>query len=675
MKKQQKIPNTISSQRKTVESKTKGQLINQNKTGEKSDKLSKDERNNRRKSSELSAAIKDKLREDGKEERKNSKKGNEKKEHKKNNEEKIRKTTKIRDKPKVDEELNKKKEEEIVYEDDFEDYESDFEEDMEENEETRDERVEEKEEESILRKKLTGNNRINIIENERIKVDKEDINKERELLDQKEIIPQEVRFIEENGKNDQEWFVDYFKEVTGQNLHRRQVFTQTEGSELNAYSQTEFIEKETVGIQTGKYNIKATSTSQKTEDRKNAGLARFVEEAGQLLIGLLQQTTPSNLEKVSSVFSFRRLNLSLNSIFTENTDPMQNKKSFIAEFDIEATTREIGRLICCDQEIAFLRYAPDNSVLFGGLKDGSLIAWDLLKWRSSIVWETDILVNGVLVPAMNSNFIFCSISEELWKRNSNSNWADFRIVGMEVTESVGSGVLARLFSLYESGLLRVLHSVAKNDGNENKEGEGNGKIEFVVVSSTQCFRHIDGHKNHLEEFATSLAIYESNEGAVRRSECFVGTSKGRIIRLNPTNIKTSKFFYNCSSQVSQGYGSEITNIKFQRVSSHIFACTTNDQKIFIFNYNESEPIKVISSSRSTLSTGQRLMSATLFECNENIFYSINSGEQIIIWKSDLLNDVMGKTSPMNTYDFYQQYRNRIHCSTTWKSSSENGFMV
>jgi len=40
--------------------------------------------------------------------------------------------------------------------------------------------------------------------------------------------------------------------------------------------------------------------------------------------------------------------------------------------------------------------------------------------------------------------------------------------------------------------------VAKNDGNDNKEGEGNGKIEFVVVSSTQCFRHVDGHKNHLE---------------------------------------------------------------------------------------------------------------------------------------------------------------------------------
>ncbi|CAK5110420.1 unnamed protein product [Meloidogyne enterolobii] len=356
---------------------------------------------------------------------------------------------------------------------------------------------------------------------------------------------------------------------------------------------------------------------------------------------------------------------------------MQNKKSFIAEFDIEATTREIGRLICCEQEIAFLRYAPDNSVLFGGL-DGSLIAWDLLKWRSSIVWETDILLNGVLIPVMNSNFIFCSISGEQWKRNSNSNWADFRIVGMEVTESVGAGVLARLFSLYESGLLRVLHSMAKNDGNANKEGEGNGTIEFVVVSSTQCFRHIDGQRNHLEEFATSLAICESNEGAVKRSECFVGTSKGRIIRLNPTNIKTSKFFYNCSSQASQGYGSEITNIKLPQVSSHIFACTTNDQKIFIFNYNESEPIKVISSSRSTLSTGQRLMSSTLFEwspSNENIFYSINSGEQIIIWKSDLLNDVMGKTSLIDTFDFYQQYRNRIHCSTTWKNSSGNGFMA
>jgi len=63
----------------------------------------------------------------------------------------------------------------------------------------------------------------------------------------------------------------------------------------------------------------------------------------------------------------------------------------------------------------------------------------LLKWRSSIVWETDILVNGVLVPVMNSNFIFCSISEEHWKRNSNTNWADFRIVGMEVTEGVGAG--------------------------------------------------------------------------------------------------------------------------------------------------------------------------------------------------------------------------------------------
>ncbi|CAK5077287.1 unnamed protein product [Meloidogyne enterolobii] len=337
MKKQQKIPNnTVSSQRKAVvEPKAKGQLINQNKTGEKSDKLSKDERNNRRKSSELSAAIKEKLREDGKEERKNSKKGNEKKEHKKNNEEKNRKTTKIRDKPKVDEELNKKKEEEIVYEDDFEDYESDFEEDMEENEETKDDRVEEeKEEESILRKKLTGNNRINVIDNERIKVNKEDINKEREVIpDQREIaIPQGDRFIEENGKNDQKWFVDYFKEVTGQNEHRRQVFTQTEGSELNAYSQTEFIEKKTVGIQTGKYNSKAASTSQKSEDRKNAGLARFVEEAGQLLIGLLQQSTPSNLEKVSSVFSSRRLNLSLNSIFTENSGNKFKKSNIIQQF-------------------------------------------------------------------------------------------------------------------------------------------------------------------------------------------------------------------------------------------------------------------------------------------------------------------------------------------------------
>uniref|UniRef100_A0A915M029 Uncharacterized protein n=1 Tax=Meloidogyne javanica TaxID=6303 RepID=A0A915M029_MELJA len=387
--------------------------------------------------------------------------------------------------------LNKKKEEEIVYEDDFEDYESDFEEDMEENEETKDDRVEEeKEEESILRKKLTGNNRINVIENERIKVDKEDINKEKELPVQKEIaVSQEVRFVEEKKKNDQEWFVDYFKEVTGQNLHRRQVFTQTEGSELNAYSQTEFIEKETVGIQTGKYNSKAASTSQKSEDRKNAGLARFVEEAGQLLICLLQQSTPSNLEKVSSRIQkigyqqspLRYVRCHDNWTVRQKDNPMQNKKSFIAEFDIEATTWEIGRLMCCDQEIAFLRYAPDNSVLFGGLKDGSLIAWELLKWRSSIVWETDILVNGVLVPVMNSNFIFCSISEEHWKRNSNTNWADFRIVGMEVTEGVGAGVLARLFSLYESGLLRVLHSVAKNDGNESREGVGNGRIEFVSL--------------------------------------------------------------------------------------------------------------------------------------------------------------------------------------------------
>jgi len=62
------------------------------------------------------------------------------------------------------------------------------------------------------------------------------------------------------------------------------VFTQTEGSELNAYSQTEFIETETVGIQTGKYNSKAASDSQKSNDRKNAGLARFVEEAGQVFI-------------------------------------------------------------------------------------------------------------------------------------------------------------------------------------------------------------------------------------------------------------------------------------------------------------------------------------------------------------------------------------------------------
>lgn len=72
------------------------------------------------------------------------------------------------------------------------------------------------------------------------------------------------------------------------------------------------------------------------------------------------------------------------------------------------------------------------------------------------------------------------------------------------------------------------------------------------------------------------------------------------------------------------------------------------------------------------------MSSTLFEwspTNENIFYSINSGEQIIIWKSDLLNDVMGRTSPIDTYDFYQQYRNRIQCSTTWKNSSGNGFMA
>uniref|UniRef100_A0A1I8AYJ3 Uncharacterized protein n=1 Tax=Meloidogyne hapla TaxID=6305 RepID=A0A1I8AYJ3_MELHA len=324
MKKQQKIPN--SSQRKTVgESNKKEQLVNQNKIGEKSIKLIKDERNNRRQS-EAPAALKNKLKEDEREGRKNYKQEKEKKEHKRNIEEEIRKTKDIRDNPKAKEKLNKKKEEENEYEDDFEDYESDFEEDLDENEEAKNARLEEdKEEESILRKKLTGNNRINIIESERInriKVDKEDINKEREFLHQKEIVEtQEDRgFIEpkiETEKNNQEWFADYFKEVTGQNLHRRQVFTQTEGPELNAYSQTEFIENETVETQTGKY-IKACN-SQKSENRQNAGLARFVGEAGQLMIGLLQQSTSSNFEKISSVFSSRTLSLSLNSILTENS--------------------------------------------------------------------------------------------------------------------------------------------------------------------------------------------------------------------------------------------------------------------------------------------------------------------------------------------------------------------
>jgi hypothetical protein len=54
--------------------------------------------------------------------------------------------------------------------------------------------------------------------------------------------------------------------------------------------------------------------------------------------------------------------------------------------------------------------------------------------------ETTILMDGVLMTLLSSDFIFGSLSEEQWRSN-NSNWADFRVIGMEVAdnfENVGS---------------------------------------------------------------------------------------------------------------------------------------------------------------------------------------------------------------------------------------------
>ncbi|KAF7636952.1 hypothetical protein Mgra_00003692 [Meloidogyne graminicola] len=317
MKKQQSPNNRIKINRKSVESKIEGKST---KTEEKNKKLIKDERDGKK--LELPVSLKNKSKEK-KEEQKIKKQEKEKKVNK----EKIKTTLNSREKSKSKEELFNKKGEESIYEDDFEDYESDFEEDLDENEESKDIRLDEiKEEESILRKKLTGINGTKIIENEKSEWNKEAFELQQKVLD----VPQEdKKYIQEDiepektkEKNGGEWFADYFKEVTGQNKYRKQAFAQTEGSELNAYCQTDSVEKVEIGTQTKRYS------SNTLEAKQNNGLDLFIETAGQLIIGLLQRSSFSNFEKISSIFSAQRLTLSLNSLFTEKST--ENRISTIA---------------------------------------------------------------------------------------------------------------------------------------------------------------------------------------------------------------------------------------------------------------------------------------------------------------------------------------------------------
>jgi hypothetical protein len=64
-------------------------------------------------------------------------------------------------------------------------------------------------------------------------------------------------------------------------------------------------------------------------------------------------------------------------------------------------------------------------------------------------------------------------------------------------------VIARVYSLHESGLLRLFHSVVMDDErDEISICEGRKKIELILISSIHCFsiRHngTKVHKNYLD---------------------------------------------------------------------------------------------------------------------------------------------------------------------------------
>ncbi|KAL3085236.1 hypothetical protein niasHS_010305 [Heterodera schachtii] len=489
--------------------------------------------------------------------------------------------------------------------------------------------------------------------------------------------------------------MDFYMELVGKREGKAQAFTQMPEHRLTIGTQTERAESETKETQRSGDGTEEKSAEkggqqnakQWTEGRKSGGTRRlniFLKAVEHLVDGVLSLAHTSATDhrpmlqhNSNLAFSSRFSTFSMSNaffkegrlcamavkdphtiaavLFVPKSDDLRlHRKSFVAEFALENPELQPQRFLRCEQEVTVFRYAPDNfSAAFAGLKDGSILAWDLLADERSpqrmIITkgatatppsESAAFTKGhlsVLLPCFDT--AFCSLSAKSQgdagsratigtttkqKRHFRSAAIDgtegtempSAIVAMEMldNEMKAPGVLAQLVTLSESGTVRWWTALDNQqqrvssvsfDFADQSPCEDRQQIKMVPLFATKCFT---GRLKIAGAFATCMAL--GTKGKV-----LVGASGGQIASIGRGG-GTENECMNYSSGTTEGAEcEEIVNIRPCPSENGIFAVITSKRLLF-FEQSVRVPLILFS----------------FFRCSSALFFTVHGGEVVNLWK-------------------------------------------
>ncbi|KAL3117063.1 hypothetical protein niasHT_007466 [Heterodera trifolii] len=454
--------------------------------------------------------------------------------------------------------------------------------------------------------------------------------------------------------------MDFYMELVGKREGKAQAFTQMPEHRLTIGTQTERAENETKETQRsgdGTEEKSAEKGGQQNakhwaEGSKSGGTRRlniFLKAVEHLVDGVLSLAHTSATDhrpmlqhNSNLAFSSRFSAFSLSNaffkegrlcamavkdphtiaavLFVPKSDDLRlHRKSFVAEFTLESPELQPQRFLRCEQEVTVFRYAPDNfSAAFAGLKDGSILAWDLLADERSS--QRMILAKGatstppsesaaftkshlsVLLPCFDT--AFCSLSSNSQgdarsratigtKQQRHRHFRSTAIGGTDGTEMPSAivameifdnevkapGVLAQLVTLSESGTVRWWTALdnqqqrvssADFDSADQSPYEDRQQIKMVPLFATKCF---GGRLKIAGAFATCMAL--GTKGKV-----LVGTSAGQIVSIGRGGGAENECM-NYSSGTTEGAEcEEIVNIRPCPSENGIFAVITSKRLLF-----------------------------------------------------------------------------------------------
>ncbi|KAI3410122.1 WD repeat-containing protein 60 [Globodera pallida] len=422
------------------------------------------------------------------------------------------------------------------------------------------------------------------------------------------------------------------------------------------------------------------------------------------------------------------------AIFVPKSDDVRlNRKSFIAEFPLESpeihplrleSEWKLGeeeqfnsvwtwflRLLRCEQEVVAFRYSSDNfSAAFAGLKDGSVVAWDLHAEERPFASLVDAGGGSsapasaskgpfVLVPCFDTAFssLIDAKDDESRQMGTSKHRPPIRsstddvempssIVALEVLsgEVKAPGVLAQLVTLYESGTVRwwtaldnppnlqqpfqwPSDAAAGDLDGSYVTREGGGQIKLVqLFTTTRCF----GGRKKIGEFCTCMAFLPpmatNLSNSRQSSKVLVGSSAGRIVSVGRGENECVHY---SSGGIDRGIEpEEITGIRTCPLKENIFAIITSRRLLF-YDQNIRSPILIHSLSN-------RILSPTLFEWSPSNrastpFFTVHDGEVLTLWK------YKKDTKRLQSFecDLKGEINAKIRATLTWTDQMDSSFVA